>query len=232
MELMGKFFIHGDIKTITGLHIGGQKETLDIGGVDNPIIRDGKGRIYIPGSSLKGKIRCLLERKYSTKKTKKEGDPCGCGECPICKIFGPHSDDVKEPSRIIIRDSYLLDDAKTTEIKSENIIDRISGKALHPRDTERVPTDSRFKFEVIFNIYDENADIELIKKFIEGMELLEDDYLGGSGSRGYGKIKFEDISLSYKKKEYYEGDETKKMNIPDIKGIKELREKLNELKFS
>ena len=77
MELKGKFFINGEIETVTGLHIGGQKETLEIGGLDNPVIRDGRGRIYIPGSSVKGKIRSLLEKKYGVVKCKKNGDPCG-----------------------------------------------------------------------------------------------------------------------------------------------------------
>jgi len=297
MELRGKFFMEGNIKVITGLHIGGQRETLDIGGVDNPMIRDKRG-VYIPGSSLKGKIRSLLEGKYGTrifniskedfesdinngnisddlrkifKKYKhelsdsarvsvmegnirvikdgdreyritksesedllgisdKKGDPCKCGNCSICKIFGPHSDNVIEPARVIVRDSYLVEEEKI-EIKSENTINRVSGKASNPRSTERVTSGSLFKFEIVFNIYKE-GDKELIKRFIEGMKLLEDDYLGGSGSRGYGKVKFEKMSLFYKPKEYYEGDKDKKMEKRDIPDIADLETKLNEFEFS
>lgn len=224
---MGKFFIKGNIETITGLHIGGQKETLDIGGLDNPIIRDGKKDIYIPGSSLKGKIRSLLENKD---KMITDGKPCGCGTCDVCKIFGPHnSDKVIEPSRIIVRDSYLLGEIKT-EIKSENIINRVSGKAEHPRSMERVTSGSRFGFEVIFNIYNGNDDT-LIKKFIEGMKLLEDDYLGGSGSRGYGRIRFADMSLSYKPKGYYEGNKEERIE-ENILDIQTLESRVNQFKFS
>ena len=222
MNLKGKFFIKGKIEVRTGLHIGGSKETLDIGGVDNPVIRIKKGEVYIPGSSLKGKIRSLIERKNGIKKGK-EGEPCSCGTCEICRIFGPHkSDNIEEPVRIIVRDSHAKGDNIETEIKYENTIDRVSGKAANPRQSERVPEGTEFDFEIIFNIY-KDEDIDLINKFIEGMELLEDDYLGGSGSRGYGQIKFKDLVLKYRSKKYYEGDANEKSttNLADIKNLKE-----------
>jgi len=222
MELKGKFFINGKIDVKTGLHIGGSKETLEIGGLDSPVIRTKKDKIYIPGSSLKGKIRSLLERKD---KKSEDGNPCSCGECEICKIFGPHkSENIKEPVRIIVRDSYAKDE---TEKKYENIIDRVKGTA-NPREIERVPEGTEFDFEIIFNVY-KKEDIELINKFVEGMELLEDDYLGGSGSRGYGKIKFEDIILKYRAKEYYE-DTSKEKLMKDIKDINTLKKSLKDKK--
>ncbi|WP_456419559.1 type III-A CRISPR-associated RAMP protein Csm3 [Methanocaldococcus infernus] len=308
------------------MHIGGLKETLKIGGLDNPVIKDGFDRILIPGSSLKGKIRSLLEKKegmynvkitffkkdnkkdkkesriieispeYSkkenkikiivkeinkdnkneNKKEKKEnekilekveidgnvvigdlinkylvlkndeidykieGIPCSCGACNICKLFGPHhSKFVLEPIRARIRDSYLIiekDDeekildpkdeeySKFLELKPENIIDRIKGTAQHPRHTERVVAGSKFKFEVVFDIY-KKEDRELIKKFIEGMKLLEDDYLGGSGSRGYGKVEFKNMEIIVKPKEYYE----RKGEIKEIKEISSLDELENKV---
>lgn len=213
ITLKGKLIITGKIETKTGLHIGGTAETLKIGGSDNPVIRDKNGKVFIPGSSLKGKIRSLLEikdGKYVTT-NKDEAQPCNCGktDCHICMLFGPHkSDNIKEPPRVILRDAYLkLDDGKTIydylETKPENVIDRLKGTA-QPRFIERVVAGTEFEYEVIFNIY-KDKDKELIKKFIEGMKLLEDDYLGGSGSRGYGKIKFKEMSAKYRPKKYYEG---------------------------
>ncbi|WP_292459991.1 type III-A CRISPR-associated RAMP protein Csm3 [Methanothermococcus sp.] len=239
ITLKGKIIIKGKIKTKTGLHIGGTAETLKIGGSDNPVIRDKNGRVFIPGSSLKGKIRSLLEIKDGKYKYNNgEAQPCNCGEkdCYICMLFGPHkSDNIKEPSRVIVRDAYLdLPDGKTVydhlETKPENVIDRVKGTAQHPRFIERVVAGSEFNYEVVFNIYKEK-DKELIKKFIEGMKLLEDDYLGGSGSRGYGKIKFEKLKAIYKPKEYYEGDMDKMVEKPEIDDLDELIKLINEINF-
>ncbi|CAB3288126.1 CRISPR system Cms endoribonuclease Csm3 [Methanocaldococcus lauensis] len=224
--LKGKVILEGIVELQTGIHIGGNKETLKIGGTDNPVIKDANGLIYIPGSSLKGKIRSLLEKVYGTYKIdndtknripKNNGEPCECGQCDICQLFGPHnSNNIIKPPRVVVRDAYLVKKENNElvklkeindylEIKPENMIDRLKGTAKHPRFTERVVKGSRFKFEVVFNIYEKN-DKELIKKFIEGMKLLEDDYLGGSGSRGYGKIKFKELKLINRPKKYYEGN--------------------------
>ena len=288
LTLKGKLIINGIIETETGLHIGGTAETLKIGGSDNPVIRDKNGRVFIPGSSLKGKIRSLLEvkdgkskvsiqfykyengKKKITRPKKNEKEnytfllseltddklklkndekgydisalPCDCGEtdCHICMLFGPHkSENIKEPSRAIIRDAYLkLDDGKSyyehLEIKPENVIDRVKGTAQHPRFIERVVKGSNFEYEIIFNIYKEENDKKLIKKFIEGMKLLEDDYLGGSGSRGYGKIKFKELKAIYKPKEYYEGDNSKIQEKPEnnpLDKLDKLMGAIDEIKF-
>jgi CRISPR-associated protein Csm3 len=225
LTLKGKVILEGVIELKTGMHIGGTKETLKIGGTDNPVIRDAFGNILIPGSSLKGKIRALLEKKEGTYKRdenkivpKNDGKPCECGKCAICLIFGPHnSKNITEPVRIIVRDAYLQPEGEKKphdylEIKVENTIDRVKGTTIKGgiRNMERVVAGSKFKFEIVFNVYKKD-DIKLIKKFIEGMKLLEDDYLGGSGSRGYGKIEFKDLKITNKPKEYYE------MKIKDVK---------------
>jgi len=57
----GKLLIEGDLICETGLHIGAGKGTLEIGGADNPVVKDAFGRPYVPGSSLRGRIRSLLE---------------------------------------------------------------------------------------------------------------------------------------------------------------------------
>ncbi|EHP86827.1 type III-A CRISPR-associated RAMP protein Csm3 [Methanotorris formicicus] len=237
LTLKGKVTINGKIKLESGIHIGGTKETLKIGGMDNPVIKDKNDNIFIPGSSLKGKIRSLLEKKDGKIKFDGRGNalPCDCGGCEICKIFGPHdSKNIKEPVRIIVRDAYLELNGKKPyeylEVKPENTIDRVKGTTIKGgiRNIERVVAGSEFNFEIVFNIY-KNEDKNLIKKFIEGMKLLEDDYLGGCGSRGYGKIKFKDIMLIHKPKAYYEGDKnaiTVEKNIHDVEELYSKVEKL------
>jgi CRISPR-associated protein Csm3 len=241
ITLKGKLIIKGKIKTETGLHIGGTAETLKIGGSDNPVIRDKNGRVFIPGSSLKGKIRSLLEVSgYATVKytANKPGKPCNCGHCDVCLIFGPHdSKAISEPPRIIVRDGYIVAENMSEiyeklETKAENTIDRVKGTTTKGgiRNTERVVAGSEFDYEVIFNIYKSN-DKELIKKFIEGMKLLEDDYLGGSGSRGYGKIKFKDLEVSYKPREYYEGCEDKIVEKPKTDDLNKLEKNIDDINF-
>jgi CRISPR-associated protein Csm3 len=56
LEFKENVIISGKIICNTGLHIGGSKEELEIGGTDAPVIIDPETRIpVIPGSSLKGK---------------------------------------------------------------------------------------------------------------------------------------------------------------------------------
>ncbi|MEM4710956.1 MAG: type III-A CRISPR-associated RAMP protein Csm3 [Candidatus Woesearchaeota archaeon] len=204
MVLKRKIIIDGNIEVLTGLRIGGSEQEITIGGVDNPVIRT-NGNPYIPGSSLKGKLRALLEMKY------------GVNEISI-KLFGsPQSEEKKdseinEPGRLIVRDSESIEGLKT-EIKFENTIDRITSKTKKGgiRQVERVPAGNKFKFQIVFNDY--GNDQELFEKLKESMELLEKDYLGGCGTRGYGRIKFTDLIQTT-----YPGEETKKVsNITELK---------------
>jgi len=238
LKLKGKLIITGTIKLITGLHIGNTSETLKIGGQDNPVIKDKTGMVFIPGSSLKGKIRSLLEISgYSRKKyySNQDGKPCDCGDCEICKIFGPHeSKNIKEPRRVIVRDGYIkVKDMnelyEKLETKAENTIDRVRGTTAKGgiRITERVCAGAEFDYEVIFNIY-KKEDKKLIDIFLTGMKLLEDDYLGGSGSRGYGKIKFKNLKVEYRSKNFYEGEKDNS-SFEQINNIDELKEKLEEI---
>jgi CRISPR-associated protein Csm3 len=186
MKLIRKIIIEGKIKLLTGLHIGGSDQEIKIGGIDNSVIKT-KDRPYIPGSSIKGKIRGLLEQKKGLEK------PCDCGTCTICKLFGTSANKAVEPGRLIVRDSEPLgDDVVATEIKFENTINRITSKAENPRQTERVPAGNVFNFQIIFNDFGEDQEVfELLKK---GLKFLENDYLGGSGTRGYGRITFIDLN--------------------------------------
>ncbi|HPQ35634.1 MAG TPA: type III-A CRISPR-associated RAMP protein Csm3 [Tenuifilaceae bacterium] len=209
MKLHKKIIVTGTLELLTGLHIGDSKENAEIGGVDSPIVRrKDNNEPYIPGSSLKGKMRALLEvatgsnaesnfkmNSYST-----EGK-----DIPV--LFGSAGDDGM-PSRIIIRDANLTSewakklkeseftDMPYSEIKFENVINRIKGTAEHPRQIERVPAGANFDVEFVINIMGESQTEaqENEKNFLTllkgGIALLEDDYIGGSGTRGYGKVKF------------------------------------------
>ena len=203
--LKGKLLIKGTIKLITGLHIGTSGDFSAIGAVDTIVIRDSvTNKPMIPGSSLKGKMRYLLARtKYnSSLKTKeiKEEDEC------IKRLFG--SSDPIITSRLQFQDSLLSDksiedfkefefDLPYTEIKYENTIDRIKGVA-NPRQLERVPAGSEFDFKVVYNVEKIEDFEEDMKNILLMMDVLEDDYLGGHGTRGYGRIKFKNLSLELK----------------------------------
>lgn len=217
MKLLKYKKISGTITCLTGLHIGGSSEKIEIGGVDNPIIRNPVDDFpYIPGSSIKGKMRALLEWKLD--KVEPNGEvhgsnknkPCRDKDCPICCIFGSSAGQETDtgPTRLIVRDAKLTDTSKEmlkklkeekglpyAEEKYENTINRITAEA-NPRQMERVPAGTQFEFEMIYRIFDENndggkKDEDLFKNVELGLELLQQDYLGGSGSRGYGKIKIE-----------------------------------------
>ncbi|MEO0224743.1 MAG: type III-A CRISPR-associated RAMP protein Csm3 [candidate division WOR-3 bacterium] len=189
--------IEGKIKTKSGLHIGGMKESFKIGGVDNPVIRIkiGENELpYIPGSSIKGKIRCLLELEKGKDK------PCDCNNCEICMIFGSDGKD-KSITRAIFRDAYIINSlGEDTEIKPENRIDRITSKAEHPRFIERILPEKEFYQEIILNIFEGDNEKELLKVLKHGFELLEKSYLGGSGTRGYGKVDVSDIIKNIEEK--------------------------------
>jgi len=223
MRLIKKIFIDGKIELKSGLHIGGSSSALDIGGIDSNVIKTANNVPYIPGSSLKGKIRSLMELKYSeyTQQTGKVDSgmdrKAQNSNSNIQKLFGSVAKESDHKTRIIVRDAFLDETTKKdmqnrtgkfsnieldyTEGKWENTIDRLTSSA-NPRQLERVPAGADFNFSFVFTFYNEN-DNDLFKMFIEGMQLLEDDYLGGSGTRGYGQIEFKDISVKVKTNEDY-----------------------------
>lgn len=248
-KLKGKIILRGKIKIETGLAIGGNKNTMDVGGIDSPVIKDAKGLPYIPGSSLKGKLRSLLEQSMYPLRRKQEAQQRKDGKGyfdesltihrfldtskvdEVIQIFG--SPDVDNPVRGIFRDSrFDLDYFKAnkielfnnlelefTEEKIENSIDRISARA-NPRHLERVPTGARFDFEIILDLYSEQ-DKHLLNALLQGLKLLEDDYLGGSGTRGSGKIKFSVDEMEYRSVGYYKGEE-KEIHLVDKKDLDEI----------
>lgn len=210
LKLKKYVLISGIIHCRTGLRIGGSKDEIEIGGMDYPIIRHPVTKHpYIPGSSLKGKLRTLLEYKYD--KVGSEGKPCGCGkpDCPVCPMFGPHFNPKHKlgPTRLICRDALLTEDSvallepmledglQYAEVKSENIIDRRTGIAAKGglRTQERVPAGTEFDFNLALRVFEGDNETDMLARVAEGLRLLEADYLGGSGTRGYGQVEFRDL---------------------------------------
>lgn len=196
--MMAKIQITGTVRLVTGMHIGGNGASAAIGAVDSPVIKDVlSGLPIIPGSSLKGKMRSLLARQYNTSVVEHEAD-----HDRICRLFGSANNGEKTSiSRIIVSD-MIMSNAKQfeekeiskTEIKFENSISRQTAVA-NPRQVERVIRGAEFPLDIIYNVEKEtelSEDMEILK---EGMKLLTYDYIGGSGSRGYGKIVFENLSF-------------------------------------
>lgn len=225
LKLQKYIAIRGIIRCKTGTRIGGSKEDLDIGGLDSPIIRDPVDKTpYIPGSSLKGKLRSLLEYKYDRVGWRRErdgrviqdrrsGEPCGCAQdlkiCPVCTIFGPHKVNRHElgPSRIIVRDAIISDESKAdlsklleeglqySEVKTENIINRKTGVAEHPRSIERIPKGTKFVLNISVRVFKDDDEGKIKGYLKEAISMLGQDYLGGSGTRGYGWVEIEDLKI-------------------------------------
>jgi CRISPR-associated protein Csm3 len=284
--LLGKIRFTSTIILETGLHVGGGGDNLDIGGLDKPVIRDPLTQYpYIPGSSIKGKLRSILERLIPDKKLNRYGGSGiyryesddledgyteigdteqnkllirfeGAKTCPISRLFGSTGGDCwvktdavnrdnldkisnvesknisetecrfvgkeegnigvsytkikgrNSPARLIVRDCHLLEKSAErlkkvdtglymTEWKFENSIDRVTA-AANPRQFERVPADSQFKFEMVYTVEDKEQSIEDLKNIAIALAILEDDALGGHGSRGYGKVRFEKFEFFYR----------------------------------
>jgi CRISPR-associated protein Csm3 len=270
--LLGKIIITSQLIVETGLHIGGGAGNLDIGGLDKAVIRDPLTRQpYLPGSSLKGKLRSILERLLHKPLNRSGGGVVryesddlesgytevgnnnfiqyeGARTCQVSRIFGstggtkcwvPATLDRAEldvdntarekdingtthirikgrnsPARLIVRDAHLeptsaekLKKIDTglymTEWKFENSIDRITS-AANPRQFERVPAGSIFKFELVYTVENREQAIVDLKNLAIALAVLEDDALGGHGSRGYGKIRFKNFQLNYRRVDYYQ----------------------------
>jgi len=245
-RLVGKVIVTGELKVLTGLRIGAATSALEIGGLDNPVLRDPLTRApYVPGSSLKGKLRSLLTKAHDLELRQlgrvrlhwctTPGDYASCLVCPTFGQFpsGPGRDEYAfvTPTRLTVRDSRLLprleinepsgirhaswDDSELetdlpyTEVKTEVALDVVTA-ASNPRPMERVPPGAIFQTELLFTVYrsdDRSIEPEMEKKrlreVITAMRLLEDDYLGSSGTRGYGKVKFQGMQVEWRPVEYY-----------------------------
>lgn len=270
-KLLGKIIITSTLVVETGLHIGGGGENLDIGGLDKPVIRDPMTqRPYLPGSSIKGKLRAILERWLQKPLNRAGGSGTyryesddledgyteissgkfvryeGARTCKLSRVFGSTggsncylkadiiaSEELENKgnattingeqyiktkgrnhaARLIVRDCHLTKESAKklekidtglymTEWKFENGIDRVTA-AANPRQLERVPAGSEFKFEMVYTVEDESQAAEDLENLAIALAILEDDALGGHGSRGYGKIRFENFKIEYRDIERY-----------------------------
>lgn len=243
VHLRGRVLITGDIRVLTGLHVGAGQEGVKIGGVEeNAVIRDTlTDEPYIPGSSLKGKLRSLAEKRdpharmewsIGGAKIHVCEDPEAYKKCRICRIFGvPGHLKSSAPTRLVVRDVRLAEDSRNellgaetdlpfTEVKYEVAIDRVTSEAT-PRPLERVPAGAVFgPFEMVFSLYEE-GDVDLLPTLFEAMRVLEDDYLGGSGSRGSGKVRFENLTVVVKPVDAYaqEAPELPAINAADLQEL-------------
>lgn len=205
-KLIKKILCTGQITLKTGLHIGGTNTALGIGGLDSLVVRNPLTNVpYIPGSSLKGKMRSLIELRDGT--IDKKGNVTNDQESNAGALFGTSgANDESHPSRIIVRDAeldlsdpHMFDntDLPYTESKTEVTINRITAKA-NPRTIERVPAGAKFNMNVVINIFDTDNEQQLLKTFKDAIALLQDDYLGGNGSRGYGQVEFSEMKYDTK----------------------------------
>lgn len=250
-QFKGKYIITAQIEAVTGLHIGGSTTGFEIGGVDNPVIRDPlTDEPYIPGSSLKGKLRHLTEWSlglvdkhpkhkiygaYHCEELKNER-PDGEGAARwdkvylLGRLFGVASDDpnVRQtagPTRLTVRDAFLTNSAREeleqllgrgvyTELKTENFLDRVTSEA-NPRTMERVPAGARFFVQMVLDIYEGDDPTELLRQLLASMRLLEDSTLGGSGSRGSGRIAFRQLRATWRGLDYYLGGAQEQVVFPN-----------------
>lgn len=236
LKLVGKLILEGEMRCETGLHIGAGKGSLEIGGADNPVVKDSHGRPYVPGSTLRGRIRALLEQATGVAVpselvyiSKRKGQEVRIHQSDrpddeICILFGRSPGRMEKvgggdlesnhatPARLSIFDAPLVPESITpqmretlddelTEVKSENAIDRITSQA-NPRTLERVPAGARFKVRMVLDVLCPE-DAVLPGLLVQGLRLLEDDTLGGGGSRGSGRVSFGDLKLVWRGRDFY-----------------------------
>lgn len=236
LKLIGKLILAGELHCETGLHIGAGKGSLEIGGADNPVVKDAFGLPYVPGSSLRGRLRSLLESAMGMTQpselvylSKRRGQEVRIHQSDrpddeICLLFGRNPGRMERvqgeafegrsasPARLAVYDAPLIQESITaqmrenlddeiTEVKSENAIDRITSQA-NPRTLERVPAGARFKVRMVLDVLCEE-DKALAARLIGGLRLLEDDALGGGGSRGSGRVRFGGLSLTWRGEAFY-----------------------------
>jgi CRISPR-associated protein Csm3 len=236
LKLIGKLILEGEMHCDTGLHIGAGKGSLEIGGADNPVVKDSHGRPYVPGSTLRGRVRALLEQATGAAVpselvfiSKRKGQEVRIHQSDrpddeICILFGRSPGRMEKvgggdiesnhatPARLSVFDAPLVADSITpqmretlddelTEVKSENAIDRITSQA-NPRTLERVPAGARFRIRMVLDMLCAE-DAALPGLLLQGLRLLEDDALGGGGSRGSGRVRFGDLKLTWRGKDYY-----------------------------
>ena len=245
-NLFGKVVFNGHLVCETGMHIGASKDNMEIGAINSPVVRDPiTDYPYIPGSSLKGKLRMLLEKALVKNPNRSIGkdvmlhvcDDAGTAlNCEVCRIFGStgHGGGDNFPARLIIRDLHLTKESierlsgintglRFTEWKFENAIDRVTS-AANPRQIERVPRGAKFQFEIVYNVEDHAQISDDLKNIKLAFDLLQLDAIGGHGSRGYGKVRFEyeaieAMTVEYIKNKTSDGHYVQISDFENMKGL-------------
>lgn len=250
-NILGKIKVSGKIECLTGLHIGASKENLEIGAIDAAVVRDPiTKQPYIPGSSIKGKLRALLEKALATKlqiigTTNRRNigsrnevyihvcdDASKAIECDICRLFGSTGNNGGKnfPSRILVRDAYLTDESVEKLSDIDTGLQYTEWKfenaidrvtsSANPRQLERVPRGAEFNFNFVYNIEDLNNLDKDIENIKLAIRLLELDALGGHGSRGYGQVK-----INIEKIEIFDLDGIKtKTSKDELKNLDDLKD--------
>ena len=230
MKLLGYLNLTGVMTCETGLLVGGN-DSFGIGEINKAMIRQtfNGNRPYLPGSSLKGKMRNLLEQSQGVLRGK-DVHSCDVEQCPVCRVFGAgKTEDAKGLTRLVVRDAPLITEVlhapahaqqnlgdyverveeyrkqngSYVEIKTENVINRRTGAADKPRRFERVPAGMKFAIDLSYRIFEQaddagnNLDLNYFRHVAEALDLVRWDYLGASGSRGYGRVDFSDLQLSF-----------------------------------
>lgn len=204
--MFAKIEITGILEVVTGLHIGGSSAFAAIGAVDSPVIKDQiSADPIIPGSSLKGKLRTLLAKKYNETVASSPNQDAEC----ITSLFGTAADGKPRPGRLLFTDMYLTEENKEklsrhnishpVEVKFENSINRATAVA-NPRQIERVIRGAQFRLNLVYETpnpeYTQDPERQIVEDFrlmCDGLRMMQYDYLGGSGSRGYGKVCFKEL---------------------------------------
>jgi CRISPR-associated protein Csm3 len=255
LKLIGKLILEGEMLCESGLHVGAGKGSLEIGGADNPVVKDAQGRPYVPGSSLRGRIRSLLEQATGMAVpselvyiSKRKGQEVRIHQSDrpddeICILFGRSPGRMEKagggdesglhatPARLSVFDAPLIAgsitpqmrenlDDELTEVKSENAIDRITSQA-NPRTLERVPAGARFKVRMVLDLLCAEDSV-LPGLLVQGLALLQDDALGGGGSRGNGRVSFDNLKLTWRGRDYYASgaDEREVASGADLAGLR------------
>lgn len=293
--LVGKLILTSHLIVKTGLHIGGGSGSIDIGGLDKAVVRNPLDKHpYLPGSSIKGKMRAILERVFNKPLNRHGGSDTyryesddlesgfseidrqfipfeGANTCPVSRIFGSTGNDFwlpkskckdtdkvnsieiqgiphvkvkgsNSPARLIVRDCHLEENSAKrlqsidtglymTEWKFENGIDRITA-AANPRQLERVPAGAKFNFELIYTVENLDQVIEDLKNIAISLVILEDDALGGHGSRGYGKVCFEYFQLVWRDLDWYKNPVSDVILLSGINDTKQLLLSLSSSEFT
>ena len=195
--MYAKIQITGDLEVKTGMHIGGNSAFAAIGAVDSSVLKDTRTNLpMIPGSSLKGKMRSLLAKEYNDQIVNPDDDAP-----QLTRLFGTAKKEHVKRSRVLISDMIMANSKELrnsglqsmTEVKFENTINRATAVA-NPRQIERVVRGAVFELDIIYEVENEEDILEDMETLAEGMRLLQFDYLGGNGSRGYGKVGFSNLA--------------------------------------